>query len=466
MPKFHYQHGDRPLDGYTIEHGLGVGGFGEVYFAKSDAGREVAIKVVQNYADIELRGIQQCMNLKSPQLVTIYDVRFNEHSDPFVIMEYMQGTSLRDILDESPQGLGPVKSAFLIREIAKGLSFLHDAGVVHRDLKPNNVFYENGYVKIGDYSLCKLISSSHRSDHTMTVGTVHYMAPEISEGRYDASVDIYALGIMLHEMLTGEPTYTGKSVGEVLMKHMRAEPDLSNLDEPFRSIVAKAIAKDPENRFANPGEFVEALFGVEHVRNSIAEFNPQELTLVANQVASKIAAAKFAATEAPAKQRPKLTTPSGRNVDGHESFTEPWRGSTPPQSPQKPSTRETITQTNDDTHRRLPTDKLKATLQTLNTATLQSLGYSTFVGSVVLTIMKLTQPAFPGFIAVGLVIGALGCIIASATRKGFWPVTRLVFATILIASANTNGMGFSIEAIANLAIAVMLFVWPAPAKPN
>ena len=301
MARFRYKRGEQPLDGYTIEHGLGVGGFGEVYYAVSDSGREVALKSLTNYEDIELRGIGHCMNLKSPHLVTIFDVKQNESEESFVIMEYVQGPSLRLLLDGSPEGLGPTKAAFFLREMAKGLSYLHEAGVVHRDLKPHNVFYEEGFVKIGDYSLCKSMSTSHRTGHTMTVGTVHYMAPEISEGRYDASVDIYALGVMLYEMLTGVPPFIGGSIGEVLMKHMTAEPDLSMIEEPFRQTIAKALAKNPEDRFASPAEMVESLFGAEHVQNSVVEFNPQELTMVANMATRK---AKITPSGRAASSRP------------------------------------------------------------------------------------------------------------------------------------------------------------------
>lgn len=208
MPAFQYQHGDRPLDGYTIEHGVGRGGFGEVYYAVSDSGRQVALKAIQNYEEVELRGIGHCMNLKSPHLVSIFDVKHNEHGQAFVLMEYVAGPSLRDLLDQAPEGLGQAKTAYFLREMAKGLTYLHDCGIVHRDLKPHNVFYEEGYVKIGDYSLSKAMTASHRSGHTMAVGTVHYMAPEISRGRYDHTVDIYAMGVMLHEMLTGAPPFT------------------------------------------------------------------------------------------------------------------------------------------------------------------------------------------------------------------------------------------------------------------
>src|SRR4030095_7827671 len=105
MFSFQYKHGDRPLEGYTIQRGAGRGGVGEVYYALSDSGREVALKVVQGFEAIELRGLSQCMNLKSPHLVTIFDVRHNPDGIPFVIMEFVHGPSLRHLIDESPAGM-------------------------------------------------------------------------------------------------------------------------------------------------------------------------------------------------------------------------------------------------------------------------------------------------------------------------------------------------------------------------
>ncbi|MEN6578506.1 MAG: protein kinase [Phycisphaerales bacterium] len=288
MDTYQYKYGDRPLEGYTIQRAAGRGGFGEVYYAVSDSGRQVALKAVQSYEQIELRGISQCMNLKSPHLVTIFDVKHNDQGRPFVIMEFVSGPSLADLLKESPGGLGTQKAAFFLREIGKGLSFLHDCGIVHRDLKPGNIFYENGYVKIGDYGLTKAISTSHHVSHTITVGTVHYMAPEIGAGRYDRSIDIYALGILLYEMLTGQVPFLGSSPAEILMKHMTAAPDLTNIEEPFARVIKRALAKDPAERYQSVQEMVEDVFGTDHVRNSVSQFAPEELSVVAEHIAQKM----------------------------------------------------------------------------------------------------------------------------------------------------------------------------------
>jgi len=303
MQKYQYQHGDRPLEGFTIERAAGRGGFGEVYYAVSDGGREVALKAVQNYEQIELRGIGQCMNIKSPHLVTIFDVKHNDQNEPFVIMEYVSGPSLRDLLTESVGGLGAQKAAFFLREIAKGLSFLHECGIVHRDLKPGNVFYENGYVKIGDYGLAKAISASRHSGHTITVGTVHYMAPEIGAGNYNRSIDIYALGVLLYEMLTGDVPFSGSSPAEILMRHMTDVPSLDNIEEPFKSVIKKALAKDPEDRYKTVQEMVEDLYGSENIRNSVSHFAPEELSVIAERVAAKANIADH-----PGVKRPRAVT--------------------------------------------------------------------------------------------------------------------------------------------------------------
>jgi hypothetical protein len=300
-----YKHGDKPLDGYTIERAVGRGGFGEVYYALSDSGRQVALKVIQNYEQIELRGIQQCMNLKSPHLVTVFDVKHNADQKPFVVMEYVSGPSLRDLIDESAGGLGEQKSAFFLREIGKGLSFLHECGIVHRDLKPGNIFYENGAVKIGDYGLSKAISTGMHSGQTITVGTVHYMAPEIGKGQYDQSIDIYALGILLYEMLTGQVPFFGASAGEVLMKHLADKVDLDLVPDSFKQVIQKSLAKDPQDRYQSVQKMIEDVFGSEHIRNSVSQFSPESLSIIAERVAQK---AKTRQTEQTPKPSPQPKT--------------------------------------------------------------------------------------------------------------------------------------------------------------
>jgi hypothetical protein len=257
--KFTYANGARPLAGYTIKRGIGRGGFGEVYFAVSDGGKEVAIKLIRHNLDVELRGVTHCLNLKHPNLIALYDVKQDEHDNSWVVMEYAVGESLEEVIERCPQGLPPEDVFDWMRGITAGVAYLHDHGIVHRDLKPGNVFRDDGQVKLGDYGLSKFISCSRRSGQTESIGTVHYMAPEVANGRYGKEIDIYALGIMLYEMLTGHVPFEGESVGEVLMKHLTAEPTLEAVPEAYRQVIARALAKDPATRFTSAAEMFSAL---------------------------------------------------------------------------------------------------------------------------------------------------------------------------------------------------------------
>src|SRR5262245_22616385 len=247
--KFLYDTGDRPLDGYTVRHGIGRGGFGEVYHAVSDGGKQVALKLLQRNWEVELRGVGQCLNLKHANLVALYDVRQGSNGDHWVVMEHVDGEGLDKVVARHPHGLPPTEVLAWLKGIAAGVGYLHERGIAHRDLKPGNIFLEHGAVKIGDYGLSKFISASRRSGQTGSVGTVHYMAPEMSRGRYGKEVDQYALGVVLFEMLTGKVPFDGESPGEILMKHLTATPDLSPLAEPYRSVVARLLDKDPQRRY-------------------------------------------------------------------------------------------------------------------------------------------------------------------------------------------------------------------------
>jgi hypothetical protein len=259
--KFAYGHGDRPLEGYTIKQGLGRGGFGEVYYAVSDAGKEVALKLVQRNLDVELRGVGQCLNLKHANLVSLHDVRETANGDYWVVMEYVSGETLDKVIARSPNGLPPEEVLLWLEGVCAGVGYLHEHGVVHRDVKPGNVFLDNGTVKLGDYGLSKFISASRRSGQTGSVGTVHYMAPEVLKGRYGREVDLYALGVILYEMLTGRVPFGGESPGEILMKHLTAVPDLGPLPPAYRPVVGRLLDKDPFRRYSSAQAMLADLKG-------------------------------------------------------------------------------------------------------------------------------------------------------------------------------------------------------------
>src|SRR6185312_4045105 len=122
-----------------------------------------------------------------------------------------------------------------------------------------NVFIENGHLKVGDYGLSRRVSISQGGDMTQGVGTPNYMAPEIKSGNYTQSIDIYALGVILFEMLTGHPPFDGQTPGEVMMKHLTDMPDLSRVPEAFRPVLERALDKNPVTRFGTVKELAKAV---------------------------------------------------------------------------------------------------------------------------------------------------------------------------------------------------------------
>jgi len=257
MKRFTYNSGQRPLEGYTLKRGVGQGGFGEVYFAISDGGKEVALKLLRGHVDVELRGIAHCLNMKHPNLVHVYDLKETPSGEMWLVMEYVLGESLAQVLSRHPKGLTEPLIKEWFGSLSRAVAHLHDRGVVHRDLKPANIFIEAGVLKVGDYGLCKSVSTSQRQSRT--VGTVHYMAPEVSTGNYTQSIDIYACGVILHEMLTGILPFDGESDGEILMKHMTATPDLRIVPDAFRPVIAKALDKNPHRRFGSITEMAKVV---------------------------------------------------------------------------------------------------------------------------------------------------------------------------------------------------------------
>ena len=235
--RFTYHTGAKPLAGYTIHRGIHRGGFGEVYFAHSDAGKEVALKLLHHEErDVEIRGVSQCLNLKHPNLVSLFDLKTDSLGDHWIVMEYVSGSSLEDVLVSFPNGLPPDEVRDWLKGLVAGVSHLHDRGIVHRDLKPANVYRENGIVKIGDVGLSKRIDSDRQRLQTQSVGTVYYMAPEVAKGQYGPEVDVYSLGVMLYELITGKLPFQGETTGR-------------NSDETFDG----AARSDSDSQIASSG---------------------------------------------------------------------------------------------------------------------------------------------------------------------------------------------------------------------
>src|SRR5262245_33734808 len=128
--RYTFGSGARPLDGYTIKRAIGRGGFGEVYYATSDSGKEVALKLILRNLDVERRGVVQCMNLKCPNLLAIHDLKTNDAGDTFVVMEYVAGPSLANVLAQHPGGMPLHEVRAWLKGLVEGVAYLHDHGIV------------------------------------------------------------------------------------------------------------------------------------------------------------------------------------------------------------------------------------------------------------------------------------------------------------------------------------------------
>ncbi len=221
-----------------------------------------------------------------PQLDGVTDFGVTDDNRLYFVMELLQGRLLSQALERSG-ALSLTEAVDIGLQLCSAMTAAHEAGLVHRDLKPENIIIQpDGILKLMDFGLARTVESRMTSEGNI-MGTVHYMAPEIGAGCYNKSIDIYALGILLYEMLTGQVPYFGSSPAEVLMKHMTGEPDLTGVDETFARVIRKALAKNPEERYQTVQELVEDVFGEEHIRNSVSQFSAQDLSVVAERIAGK-----------------------------------------------------------------------------------------------------------------------------------------------------------------------------------
>src|SRR3954453_13682106 len=247
---------------YRIERELAHGGMAEVYLARDESlDRLVALKALfpeyarePSFVERFRREAQAAANLNHPNIVSIYDWG-QESGTYFIVMEYVEGRSLRDLIrSEAP--LDANHAAEIPAEIASALAFAHRSGVVHRDVKPGNVLLtRSGTVKVTDFGIARAGASDGLTQTGSVMGTATYFSPEQAQGLpVDGRSDLYALGVVMYEMVTGVAPFTGDSPVAVAYKHVREEavaPAQRNPDVPhdLEQIIQTALAKNPDERY-------------------------------------------------------------------------------------------------------------------------------------------------------------------------------------------------------------------------
>lgn len=263
-----YQHYRKPgyVPGYEILHKLGAGVFGIVFKARKESiGKDYAIKFLKvddeatrDAVARELSSVRLFAQVDHPNLVSIED-RGEVDGIPYLIMGYAGQETLRSRLDAGP--LDREEALRIFVQAASGVQALHERSLVHFDLKPANVFLKGEVARVGDYGLSKLVTESRHS-LSFGRGTPYYMAPEMLKRRGDERSDVYSLGVILYECLTGDVPFKGDSEWEVLRKHEEEVPILPvGVQGTLRDVVLRCLAKAPEERFASVKDLIDALSG-------------------------------------------------------------------------------------------------------------------------------------------------------------------------------------------------------------
>ena len=264
--------GELIADRYELEELVGTGGMSSVYRARDRLlERHVAIKILHehysrdaDYIERFRREARAAAKLSHPNIVTVID-RGEADGRQFIVFEFVDGQNLKQLIEG--RGRLPVRDALELGiEIGRALAFAHAQGLVHRDVKPQNVLLGSGDVKVTDFGIARSLDVNIGLTQTGTVlGTGEYISPEQATGqRVDERTDVYSLGVVIYELLDGDPPYSGDSFVSVAMRHVNDPvPGISLVrpDVPLRvdAALQRAMAKDPEDRFPSMGDFVSEL---------------------------------------------------------------------------------------------------------------------------------------------------------------------------------------------------------------
>jgi beta-lactam-binding protein with PASTA domain/tRNA A-37 threonylcarbamoyl transferase component Bud32 len=287
---------------YELNHLIARGGMAEVYRARDRLlDRPVALKVLfpelsvdRSFVERFRREAQAAANLSHPNIVPVFD--WGEDTGTyFIVMEFIDGRPLSSIL-KSAGTLSPERTADIGAHVAAALGFAHKHGVIHRDVKPGNVLItDDGQVKVTDFGIARAINTEESLTQTGAVmGTATYFSPEQAEGiGVDARSDIYSLGVVLFEMVTGRPPFLGESPVAVASKHVRDHPPAPRELNPsipptFEAIILKSMAKDPAHRYAT----------AEELRADLLRFNEGRSVLAMDDTTAMLAAQGIGATQA------------------------------------------------------------------------------------------------------------------------------------------------------------------------
>ncbi|MDM5332677.1 Stk1 family PASTA domain-containing Ser/Thr kinase [Ureibacillus composti] len=264
--------GKRINDRYKILQLIGGGGMSNVYLAYDMIlNREVAIKILRydaaNEEEFHRRFQREALSATSlthPNIVSIYDV--DEDDDMhYIVMEYVKGKTLKQYINEfSP--LSPARSIHIMKQLTSAIAHAHENHIIHRDIKPQNVLVDQeGNLKVTDFGIATTSSATSYTKTNSVIGTVHYLSPEQARGGIATKKsDIYALGIVLYELLTGELPFSGESAVSIALKHLQAEtPSVrafdANIPQALENVVLKATAKNEAHRYDSVEEMQEDL---------------------------------------------------------------------------------------------------------------------------------------------------------------------------------------------------------------